>query len=143
LWTTTKNIPDIDAYYRTIPDQQHRAMAGLSMGGMQPFTIGLSHIDIFSHLGIFSGVPNNFGDLLKGILEQGLAFNQRVKLLWFGCGTDETAFHDRQKEVQELLLKAGIKAQYYVSNGTPHEFQTYHTVSFFDLIKTKSECSFR
>jgi enterochelin esterase-like enzyme len=118
-------IPDIDASYRTIPDQQHRAMAGLSMGGMQTFTIGLNNLETFSHFGIFSGVPNNFADLLKGTLEQGTAFNQRVKMLWFGSGSDETAFHDRQKEVQELLLKSGIKAQYYVSNGTTHEFQTW------------------
>ena len=52
-------IPDIEANYRTIPDREHRAMAGLSMGGMQTFTIGLNNLDTFSHLGIFSGVPNH------------------------------------------------------------------------------------
>jgi enterochelin esterase-like enzyme len=118
-------IPDIDGYYRTIQDREHRAMAGLSMGGMQTFTIGLNHLDTFSSLGIFSGVPANYSDLIKDVLDQGPAFNKRVKLLWFGAGTDEPAFSDRQKELQNLLDKSGIKAQYYLSDGTSHEFQTW------------------
>ena len=48
-------IPMIDATYRTIPDREHRAMAGLSMGGMQTFQITLKHLDLFSHIGGFSG----------------------------------------------------------------------------------------
>ncbi len=118
-------IPDIDVNYRTIADREHRAMAGLSMGGMQTFTIGLNRLDTFSSLGIFSGVPTNYSDLIKSSLEQGPAFNNRVKLLWFGCGTDEASFRDRQKELQSLLEKSGIEAQYFVSNGTAHEFQTW------------------
>jgi enterochelin esterase-like enzyme len=121
----TEVIPDIDSYYRTIPDREHRAMAGLSMGGMQTFTIGFSHLDTFSHLGVFSGVPTNFSDLLKGALEQGPAFNKKVNLLWFGAGTEEAAFINRQKELQDALSKAGIKATFYISNGTMHEFQTW------------------
>jgi enterochelin esterase-like enzyme len=118
-------IPDIDANYRTMPDKQHRAMAGLSMGGMQTFTIGLKHLDTFSYLGVFSGVPNNFADLLKDALQAGPAFNQKVRLLWFGCGTEETSFYNRQKELQDLLTGSGIMAQYYISNGTMHEFHTW------------------
>jgi enterochelin esterase-like enzyme len=118
-------IPDIDAAYRTIPDREHRAMAGLSMGGMQTFTIGLKRLDTFSHLGVFSGVPTNYVELLTDALKQGPSFNRRVRLLWFGAGTDETAFHDRQQELQDLLAKSGIEAKYFVSNGTAHEWQTW------------------
>ena len=118
-------IPDIDAFYRTIPDREHRAMAGLSMGGMQTFTIGLNRLDKFSYLGIFSGVPTNYPDLLRSALDQGKEFNKKIKLLWFGAGTNETAFYNRQKELQDLLMKAGIDAKYYISNGTTHEFQTW------------------
>src|SRR5258708_35422767 len=48
-------IPMIDASYRTIPDREHRAMAGLSMGGMQTLFIALQHLDMFAYLGSFSG----------------------------------------------------------------------------------------
>ena len=48
-------IPMIDATYRTIPDREHRAMAGLSMGGMQTFQITLKHLDLFAYIGGFSG----------------------------------------------------------------------------------------
>jgi len=118
-------IPDIDAFYRTIPDRENRAMAGLSMGGMQTFTVGLTNLNTFSHLGIFSGVPTNFSELLKDALQQGPAFNQKLKLFWTGAGTDEAAFINRQKELQELLTKSGIRAQYYISPNTGHEFQTW------------------
>jgi Putative esterase len=48
-------IPFVDATYRTIADRDHRAMAGLSMGGMQTFQVTLNHLDLFSYIGGFSG----------------------------------------------------------------------------------------
>ena len=48
-------IPFIDSTFRTIADRDHRAMAGLSMGGMQTFQITLNHLDLFSYIGGFSG----------------------------------------------------------------------------------------
>jgi enterochelin esterase-like enzyme len=50
-------VPMIDRTYRTIPDREHRAMAGLSMGGMQTFLIGLGHLDLFAYLGGFTNSP--------------------------------------------------------------------------------------
>ena len=47
-------IPFIDANYRTIPDRDHRALAGLSMGAAQALRIGLNHLDEFAYLGAFS-----------------------------------------------------------------------------------------
>jgi hypothetical protein len=47
-------------------------------------------LDTFSHLGIFSGVPNNYTDLLKGVLETGTCIHQKAKL-WFGAGTEEAS----------------------------------------------------
>lgn len=118
-------IPDIDKSYRTIPDKEHRAMAGLSMGGMQTFSIGLNHLDTFSHLGVFSGVPTNYSEIIKAAVDQGPAFNKQIKLFWFGAGTTEASFINRQKELQDLLVKSGIEAEYYISEGTGHEFQTW------------------
>ena len=48
-------IPFVDKTYRTLADRDHRAMAGLSMGGFQTFQITLNHLDLFSHIGGFSG----------------------------------------------------------------------------------------
>jgi len=48
-------IPMIDSTYRTIADREHRAMAGLSMGGMQTFQIAMKHLDKFAYIGGFSG----------------------------------------------------------------------------------------
>jgi len=118
-------IPNIDASYRTMADQKHRAMAGLSRGGNQTLTIAPKHLETFSHIGVFSGVPNNYADLLRGATENAPAFNEKVKVLWFGAGAMEPAFLDRQKAAEELLTKSGVKAQYYVSNGTAHEWQTW------------------
>jgi len=48
-------IPYIDSNFRTVPDREHRAMAGLSMGGMQTFQVTFDHLDLFSYIGGFSG----------------------------------------------------------------------------------------
>src|SRR5262249_14128075 len=56
-------IPMIDSTYRTISDREHRAMAGLSMGGMQTMQIGLGHLDKFAYLGGFSGGGRGAGDI--------------------------------------------------------------------------------
>ena len=57
-------IPYIDSTFRTLSDRDHRAMAGLSMGGMQTFQITLNHLDLFSYIGGFSGAGGMlvFGD---------------------------------------------------------------------------------
>ncbi len=59
-------IPMIDATYRTTPDREHRAMAGLSMGGGQTFQITLDHLDLFSYIGGFSGAGGGFGGVSRG-----------------------------------------------------------------------------
>jgi enterochelin esterase-like enzyme len=118
-------IPDIDAKFRTIPDRDHRAMAGLSMGGMQTFQIGLTHLDVFSHLGMFSGTPQGASKPLDDILAQGVALNKRLHVFWFGAGTTEERFINRQRELRGMFEKAGIKALYFESEGTAHEFQTW------------------
>jgi enterochelin esterase family protein len=89
-------IPLIDATYHTIPDRESRAMAGLSMGGMQTFMITLKHLDMFAYLGGFSGGGEGFGGAPfdaktahNGVMADADAFNRRVRLLWLGIGTAE------------------------------------------------------
>jgi len=121
-------IPAIDAKYRTIADREHRAMAGLSMGGMQTLQIGLTHLDTFSYLGSFSGpifgkfdVKTSYG----GAFSDPEKFNKQVHLLWFGAGTAEGRFIDSIKQVHEALEKTGIKSVFVSSPGTAHEWQTW------------------
>ena len=126
-------IPMIDATYRTIPDRDHRAMAGLSMGGMQTFHIGLKHLDLFGYLGGFSGAGGGFGGVPfdpttahNGVMADAGEFNKKVRLVWLGIGTAEgKRMYDSVRGYHEALEKAGIKHVYYESPGTSHEWLTW------------------
>jgi enterochelin esterase-like enzyme len=125
-------IPLTDTTYRTIPDREHRAMAGLSMGGAQTFQITLKHLDLFAYLGGFSGAGGGFGGAPfdpktahDGVMADAAEFNKKVRLLWLGVGTAEGRLYDGIKGYHEALDKAGIKNVYYESPGTSHEWQTW------------------
>ena len=85
-------IPFIDANFRTIADQPHRALAGLSMGGMQTHSISLKHLDTFSYIGIFSG-----GSIATNEITDLAAFKKKVKLVFVSYGSREER-RARQKE---------------------------------------------
>jgi enterochelin esterase-like enzyme len=135
-------IPAIDTAYRTLPDREHRALAGLSMGGMQTLFIALHHEDMFAYIGSFSGpiIPNfNAGSLISnlqvtfdtktaydGAFSEPAAFNQRVKLLWLGVGTAEPErFRTSIGGAAKTLRSAGVELVYFESSGTAHEWQTW------------------
>ena len=75
-------IPMIDANYRTVADQQHRAMAGLSMGGMQTRIITLANPDVFAYVGMFSG-----GSITTEDVGNAPGFKEKIKLLFISYGT--------------------------------------------------------
>ena len=111
-------IPYVDANYRTIPDQPHRAMAGLSMGGMQTHTIAMAHLDMFSGIGIFSG-----GSIATNEITDMEAFKQKVKVVFFSFGGRE---HGSQAKADaEALNQSGVNAIYYESPLTAHEWQSW------------------
>ncbi|HEY2155135.1 MAG TPA: alpha/beta hydrolase-fold protein, partial [Isosphaeraceae bacterium] len=126
-------IPMIDATYRTIPDRNHRAMAGLSTGGMQTFQVTLKHLDLFAYIGGFSGGGGGFGGAgfdpktaHGGVMADAGEFNKKVKVLWLGIGTTEPQrMYEGVKNYHEALEKAGIKHTYYESPGTSHEWLTW------------------
>jgi len=135
-------IPNIDASYRTIPDRNHRAMAGLSMGGMETLFVTLRHLDSFSYIGSFSGpfIPGinvssaadgtalrfDTKSAYEGAFADPATFNSRVKLLWLGVGTAEPAqFRTGIKAVEEALSAAGVRVVYVESPQTAHEWQTW------------------
>ena len=111
-------IPYIDANYRTIADQPHRAMAGLSMGGMQTHSITLANLDKFSHIGIFSG-----GNIAPSEISDMDAFKQKVKLVFVSYGSRENGAAGRSSV--EALQKAGINSVFYESPNTAHEWLTW------------------
>jgi enterochelin esterase family protein len=115
-------IPFIDSNYRTLSDQPHRAMAGLSMGGMQTRQITLANLDKFSHIGVFSG--GSIGSDTPQLADPA-AFKQKVKVLFVSYGSRESAGAASAKTNHEALEKMGIKNVYYESPNTAHEWQSW------------------
>ena len=124
----TDLIPMIEKTYRVAPGRDNRAMAGLSMGGMQTFTTGLENLDKFAYLGGFSGNCGSFGGPFDpktscgGAFADPASFNKKVKLLFLSTGSVEGP---RVKEFSDALTKAGIHNVYFESPGTAHEWLTW------------------
>jgi enterochelin esterase-like enzyme len=121
-------IPTIDANFRTVAKREQRAMAGLSMGGMQTLNLTLTHLDQFAWIGAMSSPPRQGFDVATaydGVFQDAAAFNRKVKLLWIGAGTAERRFHEQAVNVHEALTRAGIRNVFYSSPGTDHEWQTW------------------
>ena len=117
---TDELIPFVDANYRTISDQPNRAMAGLSMGGMQTKQITLANLDKFSHIGIFSGGSIAADD---PALADAAVFKKKVKVLFVSYGSKENTA--TAKANHEALEKLGIRNTYYESPNTGHEWQSW------------------
>jgi enterochelin esterase-like enzyme len=124
-------IPFIDATFRTYSDRDHRAMAGLSMGGGQTFQITTRNLDRFAYIGGFSGSGRISADadlknVYNGVFADADTFNKKVKLVWIGIGTGEPEnMYRNVKGFHETLTKIGIKNVYYESPGTDHEWLTW------------------
>jgi len=77
-------IPWVDSNFRTLTDQPHRAMAGLSMGSMQTRSVTLANLDKFSHIGLFSGSTITMADV-----NDHPDFKDKVKLVFVSYGSRE------------------------------------------------------
>jgi enterochelin esterase-like enzyme len=80
-------IPYVDSAFRTIPDREHRAVAGLSMGGGQALNFGLGHLDEFAWVGGFSSAPNTKPP--AELVPDAAAAREKLKLLWLSCGNQD------------------------------------------------------
>jgi enterochelin esterase-like enzyme len=126
-------IPLIDSSYRTMADRQHRAMAGLSMGGNQTCQVTMRNLDKFAYIGAFSGTMNGLSTspldpatAFNGMFRDGSALNQKIKLFWIGMGTVEpNPFPGAIGAFRAMLDEAGIKYVYFESPGTAHEWLTW------------------
>ena len=119
-------IPYVDSNFRTFTDQPNRAMAGLSMGGMETKAITLRNLDIFSHICLFSGGSISIADMNKTA-----GFKEKVKLVFVSYGSKEVGGGGRPRQGGDPeanakeLQDAGINSHYYVSPETAHEWQTW------------------
>jgi len=107
-------IPYVDANFRTLANQENRAMAGLSMGGFETKLISLNRQDVFSYYGLFSGgiyTPQDVQD------------HKNLKLIFLSCGSKENP--EGVKNAVAELKKAGVNSEFYISEGTAHEFHTW------------------
>ena len=119
-------IPTIDAHYRTLTDREHRAIAGLSLGGAQTYQITQDHLDKFAYIGVFSAAPFGFSGVetaYGGLLTRPAEFAKRVKVFYISMGSKEGPGAGRN--MHELLDKAGVKHVYFEAQGTAHEFETW------------------
>ncbi len=124
----TDLAPMIEKTYRVLPGREHRAMAGLSMGGMQTFLTTLSNLDKFAYIGGFSGSTGGRGGTFdpktsnNGVFADAAAFNKKVKVLFLGIGSVEGP---GTRNFSEALTKAGVRNVYFESPGTAHEWLTW------------------
>ena len=107
-------IPYVDKNFRTRADRNHRAMAGLSMGGMETRMATLARPEVFGYWGLFSGGTYSPSDL------QG---KQAPRHIFISCGSKENP--DGVTRAAESLRAAGLNATSYVSEGTAHEFLSW------------------
>ena len=136
-------IPTIDASYRTIPDRKHRAMAGLSMGGMETLFIALHPPQTFAYIASLSGpilqdpdssqslagalgAPFDVKTAYGGAFADAPEFNRHVRLLWMGVGSAEPPeIRNGIVAAVKALRAHGVHLVYYESPGTAHEWQTW------------------
>ena len=111
-------IPMVEKNYRVIADPQHRAYAGLSMGGMQAREITLANPDKFAYVGSFSSGAWNVDQV-----KNSEGFTKNVKLLFMsGGGKENMGCEEAAKKIHDEL---GMNAVGYSSPGTAHEWHTW------------------
>jgi enterochelin esterase family protein len=96
--------PLVESRYRVLAQRTSRAIAGLSMGSAQSLTIGLHNLDHFAYIGAFSGS----GSRAEWEKADPAILNQKLKVLWLGCGTEDFAYAG-MKALNELLTQKKVK----------------------------------
>jgi len=129
----TDVVPTVDQHYRTIADREHRALAGLSMGGRQALAVGLGHLDVFAWIGGFSPAvwlrndENQSWAIDPDWVEASLAAakGRRPHHVFLSAGTAEPRFVDGVNDLDTMLTRADVDHTVYISPGTGHEWTTW------------------
>lgn len=114
-------IPFIEKKYPIYKDREHRALAGLSMGGGQSLNFGLGNLDTFAWVGGFSSAPNTKEP--KQLLPDPKQAKDKLKLLWISCGDEDNLIHI-SKRTHEYLEEHGVPHIFYVEPGG-HDFEVW------------------
>lgn len=114
-------IPYIESKYSVLSDREHRAIAGLSMGGGQSLNFGLGHLDKFAYVGGFSSAPNT--KPAEQLFPDPEAAKKQLKLLWISCGAQDGLI-TYSKRTHEYAEAKGIPHIYYIEPGV-HDFKVW------------------
>lgn len=108
-------IPLVEKTFNVKTGQPNRAIMGLSMGGGQSFSIGLGHLDLFSHVGIFSAGGRDT-EVMARLAADPASANKKLQMLWVACGRLDRGFAGVQK-LNDDLTKAGIVHTFKPTDG--------------------------
>ncbi len=114
-------IPYIEKNYPVIKDAEHRAIAGLSMGGGQSLNFGLGNLDQFAWVGGFSSAPNTKKP--DELVPDPAKAKQKLKLLWISCG-DKDGLIGFSQRTHNYLKANNVPHIYYVDHGY-HDFKVW------------------
>ena len=114
-------IPYIEKKYPVKKDKQHRAIAGLSMGGGQSLNFGLGNLDVFSWVGGFSSAPNTKAP--EELVPNPEEAKEQLKLLWISCG-DKDGLLPFSKRTHDYLFENNVPHVYYLEPGG-HDFKVW------------------
>lgn len=117
-------LPLVEAEYPVSKEPSSRAIAGLSMGGGQALSIGLSHLDRFAWVGAFSAGPAN-EKVTAPLLADVASTNAKLRLLWIGCGVDDRALLRNEAFVTQLKA-GGIEHEWHATPGA-HTWPLWRT----------------
>ena len=114
-------IPYVEKTYPVIKDSEHRASAGLSMGGGQSLNFGLGNLDKFAWVGGFSSAPNT--KLPQELMPKPQEAKAKLKLLWISCG-DKDGLMSFSKRTHDYMKVNGVPHIFYVDHGY-HDFKVW------------------
>jgi len=117
----TDLIPFIEKKYPVLSDREHRAIAGLSMGGGQALNFGLGNLDKFAWVGGFSSAPNTKNP--EELVPDPEAARSKLKLLWISCGSSDGLITISKRTHDYLFLK-NVPHIYYIEPGV-HDFKVW------------------
>ncbi len=115
-------IPYVEKNFPVISDREHRAIAGLSMGGGQSLNFGLGNLDKFAWVGGFSSAPNTKSP--EQLIPDPAKAKEQLKLLWISCG-DKDGLISFSKRTHDYLVTNNVPHIYYIEPGGAHDFNVW------------------